>query len=72
VVFECSKFSSDRQELYYDGFLDQWSLKKTKSGNSFLNPICPMAYLIEQCNFDETLAACMEVIKTNEKGIKST
>ena len=68
VVFECSKFSSDRQALLYDTGRIIWKLQPLKNTNEFLNPICPIQYLINQCYTDPYLGKCLERIKTNDYG----
>ena len=68
VVFECSKFSSDRQELFFDSSSETWNITSVKNRNMFLNPMCQMDYLLEQCYRDEILTACLEGIKNNNIG----
>jgi hypothetical protein len=66
VVFECSTFSSDRQELTYTR--NSWKINCISSKNSFLNPLCSMEYLVEQCNSDDNLQECLNSIKNNING----
>lgn len=68
VVFECSTFKSDRQELTYHLTRQTWCLQPQKDNNMFLNPMCSMNYLIGQCYRDDILTECLEGIKTAQIG----
>jgi hypothetical protein len=68
VVFECSKFSTDRQKLSYNSSCNSWGLNSIKNRNKFLSPICSMSLLIEQCNKDPNLTECLKRIKKNDNG----
>ena len=68
VVYECSKFSSDRQALIFDSSSLNWKLNTINNKNTFLSPICTMSYLIEQCYSDPNLTECLNRIKINDHG----
>ena len=66
IVYECSTSKIDRQELIYSN--NHWQLRSLETDNVFLNPICPIEYLIDQCYKDQILTGCLDRIKLNEKG----
>ena len=72
VVFECSKFSSDRQELTYDCSSHTWKLNSFNNRSVFLNPMCSIEYLLEQCYSDDNLTQCLNGIKRNDHGNTQT
>jgi len=71
VVYECSTFQSDRDELVYNENSTNWFVKCVGHYSDFLNPICRVNHIIEQCEKEDNLKACLIAIKNKEAGIMS-